>query len=463
MAMAADERPNLLWIVSDDLGLELGCYGDPDAKTPNIDRLASEGVLFRNAYSTSPVCSASRTAFITGVYQTTMGGHHHNTRFKEELAEPYRPLPEYFREAGYWVSNLSAQTWDSFGKTHYNFIYETSEIYDAPDWSERPEGQPFFAQIQIKEPHRTFVVSGRSGEGLTIPPFYPEHPVIRADWANYHATIEILDEKVGMVLDRLEEAGELDNTIIFFFGDHGRPHMRGKQWLYEAGLRVPLIVRWPGKIEPGTEDERLVTLLDLMPTMLAASGLEIPEHLHGQDLFSENWEERDAVFGARDRCGDAWDRIRSIRTKDFKLIRNFYPDRSFSQHSGYKEAGYPAITVMKVMKKQGRLEGRQAEWFAETRPEFELYDLRKDPNELNNLADDPEWASKLEELNDRLDDWMEETGDRGGEVEGDEAFVQKVKEEKWNAYERKMKSRGLSGDSTSREFLNWWKKELGVE
>ncbi len=463
LGLFAEEKPNILWIVADDLGLELGCYGDEDSKTPNIDRLASESVIFRNAYATAPVCSASRTAFITGMFQTTTGGHHHDTRLKEPLASPFRPVTDYFREAGYWVSILGAKDWESWGKTHYNFIFDVKEMYDAPDWSGRAEGQPFFAQVQIKEPHRTFVLSGRSGEGLTIPPFFPEHPVIRADWANYLATIEVLDEKVGLVLDRLEKEGELENTIIFFFGDHGRPHVRGKQWLYEEGLRVPLMVRFPGMPEPGREDDRLVSLIDLVPTMLAASGLEVPEHLQGQDLFSENWKDRDAIFAARDRCGDAWDRIRSVRTEDFKLIRNFHPERSFSQHSGYKKAGYPALTVMAVMHEQGRLSGRQEEWFGDTRPEYELYDLKKDPNELNNLADDPEYAAKLQELNGRIDQWMEETGDRGGEQEGDEALAKMIKEEKWLSFEKRMKSRCLSGSSTNREYLNWWKKELGVE
>lgn len=469
-ALAAEERPNVLWIVSDDLGVELGCYGEEHVSTPNLDRLAAEGIRYAQAFSSSPVCSSTRTAFITGMYQTSVGGFHHRTRKIEPLPEPVKPVTEYFREAGYHVSNSSAPPiegeWKKkWGKFDYNFEFDAREMFDGPDWSNRDEGQPFFAQVQIFNPHRSFVKSGRSGEDLDLPPFYPDHPVIRADWANYLATIEVLDEKVGLVLDRLEAEGLADNTIVFFFGDHGRPHLRGKQWLYEAGLHVPLIVRNPLDEESaGTVvEDQLASLIDVAPTSLALAGLEVPGHMQGLDLFSPEAAAREELYAARDRCGDAFDRIRSVRTHRYKYIRNFHPDRSYSQMSGYKKLQYPALTVMAVMHEQGRLSGRQAEWFEDTRPAEEFYDLENDPHELHNLVGTPAYAEQMADLSASLDQWMEDTADGGAELEGDEAFLAGLVREKTLYYTRVMQRRGLDPELSDRAYLKWWKKELGVE
>lgn len=459
------EKPNVLWIVADDLGLEVGCYGDNEVHTPNIDRLAAKGTLYTRAFSSAPVCSASRTAFITGMYQTSVGGFHHRTRLIKPLPEPVKPVTDYFRDAGYWVSiSQDDGKAGKYGKTDYNFEYETKEMYDGPDYAGRAREQPFFHQVQIFEPHRTFKKSEDKGENLTIPPFYPDHPVIRADWANYLHTIEILDEKVGVVLDRLEEEGLADNTIIVFFGDHGRPHLRGKQWLYDAGLRVPLIIVNPFTESAGKTDNRLVNLIDVAPTSLSLAGLEVPGYIQGKAIDTiDGPVYPDGIFAARDRCGDAPDRIRCVRTEDFKYIRNFYPELSYSQHSGYKKLQYPALTLMAVMHEQGRLTGRQEEWFADSRPAEELYDIRKDPDELVNLADDPAYAETKKELSSRLEKWIHETGDQGAEPEGDEEYMKALMDEKWGYYERAMKRRGLDPNLSNRAYLNWWKKELGVE
>ncbi|MAS95949.1 MAG: arylsulfatase [Verrucomicrobiales bacterium] len=462
----AAEKPNVLWIVADDLGIELGCYGDKEVDTPNIDRLAERGTMYTKAFASAPVCSASRTAFITGMYQTSVGGFHHRTRLIKPLPDPVKPVTEFFRDAGYWVSiSKDDGKAGKYGKTDYNFEYETEEMFDGPDYGDRAEGQPFFHQVQIFEPHRTFKKSEEKGENLTIPPFYPDHPVIRADWANYLHTIEILDEKVGVVLDRLEEEGLADNTIIVFFGDHGRPHLRGKQWLYDAGIQVPLIVANPLSETAGQKDDRLVNLIDVAPTSLSLAGLSVPGYMQGKAIYTiDGPVHPDGIFAARDRCGDAPDRIRCVRTEDFKYIRNFHPELSYSQHSGYKKLQYPALTLMAVMNEQGRLKGRQAEWFADSRPAEELYDLKADPNELNNLADDPKYAETKADLSARLDEWIKETGDQGAEPEGDEDYMKALMDEKWEAFARGMKRRGLDAENLSeRAYLNWWKKELGVE
>lgn len=461
---SAEDRLNVLWIVSDDLGPELGCYGYEGVDTPNLDQLASEGVLFSRAFSASPVCSASRTSFITGKYQISIGGFHHRTRKIEPLPDPVRPVTEIFRDAGYWITNATAsEELDRNGKTDYNFEFDAKEMFDGTDWRGRAEGQPFFSQVQIFQPHRSFEKSKKSGEGVEIPPFYPEHPVTRKDWANYLASIELLDQKVGMILDRLEADGLADNTIVVFFGDHGRPHVRGKQWLYEGGIHTPLIVRWPGKLEPGTVRDGMVSLIDLAPTCLAAAGIESPDWFDGIDFLAPGFQGREQIFAARDRCGDAPDRVRAVRTERWKYIRNFEPGISFAQHSGYKKTQYPVLTLMSVMNDQGRLTGPQAEWFAEAKPVEELYDLESDPWEMKNLAADSAHAETLAQLRGDLEAWLVETGDQGAETEGDAEYMQALMAEKWAAYERAMKRRKLVPDLSDRAYLEWWKKELGLK
>lgn len=457
--VSADDRPNVVWVISDDLGPELGCYGYPDVATPNLDRLAAAGARYTHAFSTAPVCSASRTAFQTGLYQTTVGGHHHNTRDKRKLPDSVPTVTELMQRAGYFVSNGRGYPETRLAKSHLNFVYDAREFFDGIDWSERAEGQPFFAQVQIKEPHRPFVKADRPRPDAPIPPYYPEHPVTRADWANYLASIEVLDQKVGAVLDRLDEEGLADNTLIIFFGDHGRPHVRGKQWLYDGGVHTPLIVRWPGKVKAGTVYDQLTSLLDLMPTTLAVAGVE-GSKTPGTNLLSAEWNGHEQLFAARDRCGDAPDRIRSVRTRDFKYIRNFHPELPYLQHSGYKKLSYPVETLMKVMHEQGRWD---TPFMATTRPAEELYNLRADPHELTNLATDPAHASTLKEMREAVIHWIEVSGDQGAIDESETVDLVALKAEKWKWYENTMKKRTLDPNLSDRAYLNWWKKELGVE
>lgn len=456
---ATEALPNVVWIIADDLGPELGCYGYPEVATPNIDRLATGGTRFTHAFASAPVCSSSRTAFITGQYQTTVGGHHHNTRIKPVLPATVPTVVELMQQAGYFVCNGNGTVTKRIAKSHFNFVYDSKTFFDGTDWTQRDRDQPFFATVQIKEPHRPFVQSDRPRPDAPIPPHYPEHPVTRADWANYLASIEVLDQKVGGVLDRLDTEGLAANTLVVFFGDHGRPHVRGKQWLYDGGLHIPMIVRWPAQVQAGQVDDRLVSLLDLMPTTLWAVRVTPPE-LPGHNLLDSGFPGHEFLFAARDRCGDSVDRIRSVRTREFKYIRNFHPELPYLQHSGYKKAGYPVETLMKVMHSQERWDTLL---MAKTRPTEELYDLVADPHEMNNLADDPDFHSELLDLRSRLDRWIVDTNDQGRIDESLTVDLNALKEEKWKSYERKMKSRGLDPNVSDRAYLDWWKKELHVE
>ncbi|MCK5270917.1 MAG: sulfatase, partial [Sedimentisphaerales bacterium] len=266
------KQPNILWIMVEDMSPHLSCYGETTIKTPNLDRLASQGAMFTNCFVTSPVCSPSRSAMITGMYQTTIGAHNHRSsrgQFPINLPSQIKLLPEYFRQAGYYVcnGNSACSNVNDFGikqyrgKTDYNFVYDKS-LYDGLDWSGRQKGQPFFAQIQLlggKRRHRVTVPHPVDPAKVKLPPYYPDHPILRQDWAEYLNSVIITDYEVKHILNRLDEEGVADNTIVIFLTDHGISHARDKQFLYEGGIHVPLIIRWPGKIKPGTVRDDLIS------------------------------------------------------------------------------------------------------------------------------------------------------------------------------------------------------------
>ena len=453
-------QPNVLWIVSDDLSPELGCYGYAHVATPNIDRLAAEGRRYDHAFSSAPVCSASRSAFITGMYQTSIASYHHRTEDVKRLPTDVVPLPERLRAAGYWVCNGQDPGGKRRGKVDYNFQHDAKQLFQGSNWEKRKPGQPFFAQIQIKEPHRPFVAQPVVEERhLTapLPPIYADHPLARRDWQAYLLSIEVLDRKVGEVLDQLEAEGLTENTVVFFFGDHGRPMVRGKQWLYEGGLWVPLLVRWPGHIEAGSVEEGLVSLIDLVPTVLDMTGVPKTGRIQGQSFWPEPVRTR--IFAARDRCGDANDRIRAVRTDRFKYIRNFMPEQPYTIRSSYKEMGYPMLPLMRHLHSQGKLNPVHAAFFAPKRPVEELYDVAADPWETRNLAADPEYAEQLQELREEVETWMEETGDEGGTPETNPTLEEIQEKGRATTWDRPLQQRGLPNPPTDEDLIRWWTEE----
>ena len=451
--------PNVLWIISDDLGPELGCYGYKEVHTPHLDALAKDGLVFSKAFSTSPVCSSSRSAFQTGRYQTSIGCYHHLTRDKQALPESLPTAISLMREAGYFISHGVGQAGQKRpAKFGVNYQYDAKRLFDGHDWSLRKPGQPFFAQVHLKEPHRNFVKNDRPRPNAIIPEYYPDHPVTRADWGNYLASIEVLDQRVGAIIKRLKEEGIYDDTLILFFGDHGRPHVRGKQWLYDGGLHTPLIITWPGGLEARGKRDGLASLLDLMPTTLAAAGIDLP-NLPGANLLAPDWQGHEMIFAARDRCGDAPDRIRCVRTRDFKYIRNFHPERPYLQLSSYKKLQYPVETLMKVLHAEGKWD---SPFMQPQRPREELYDLRNDPLELENLAGSAKYQQELERLRQDLDAWMVATKDRGDADESQVVDMDALMKSKRSWYEKTMKRRGLDPEISDQDYLIWWEKELGV-
>lgn len=409
-------KPNIVWIIVEDMSCHFGCYGETSIRTPNIDQLAAEGVKFDKAFITAPVCSPCRSALITGMYQTSIGAHQHRSGWGTEkihLPTKIRLVPAMFQEAGYYTCNGFIDNRKKRpGKTDYNFEYDKA-VYDGTDWADRKPGQPFFAQIQLA-----------GGKGRTkntpepidptevkLPPYYPDDPVIRDDWAQYLNAVMNTDIQVGQIVQRLKDEGIYDNTSIFFLTDHGISHARGKQFLYDEGIHVPLIVRGPS-LKAGTVREDLVIHIDMAATSLALAGITIPEWMEGKDILAKDYQQRDHIVSARDRCDETVDRIRCVRTDRYKYICNFYPKRPYLQPCAYKDKK-EILKTLRRLHKEGKLNRDQELIFAERRPKEELYDLQKDPWELHNLAGDDSHRRILSNMRKILDQWIRETNDQG--------------------------------------------------
>jgi arylsulfatase A-like enzyme len=417
--------PNILWLTAEDNGPEWGSYGYPLVRTPNVDRLAAEGVRFTRAFTPAPVCSSSRSGFMTGMYSLSTGTHHHRSHRGDghRLPQGVRLVTDYFRDRGYFTCNIGPKFLPEVGgtaKTDFNFALE-GKPFDGDHWNQRRDGQPFFAHFNFQATHKgpafpaarkqSYLVDPRK---VDLPPYYADHPVIRDEFANYLDCINLLDAQVGLVLKKLQDDGLADNTVVFFFGDNGRCLLRGKQWCYGAGVHVPLVVRWPGgSVAPGSVREDPVSILDVMATSIALAGVEVPRGMHGQPLFGPGAKERDYVFTHRDRCDMTLDRIRAIRTRNYNYIRNFMPEKPYTQFNQYIKDSYPTYSVMMDLHAQGKLAGPELVFMAARKPDEELYDVLADPHEVNNLASSPQHQHIRRALRARLDEWIEAVNDQG--------------------------------------------------
>ena len=416
-------RPNILWLIAEDVGPQLGCYGTKQVWTPYLDQLANKGVRYTRFFTTSPVCSASRSAFMTGMYQTSIGAQNHRSH-----PGGVRVLTDWLREAGYFTANIrelpAALGFSGTAKTDWNFTYH-GQPFDSERWTDLKLHQPFYAQINFKETHRPFNSAPHADPALVaLPAWTPDHPVARADWAKYLDEATELDRKVGLVLQQLETDGLADNTIVVFFGDNGAAHVRAKQFCYEEGLQVPLIIRWP-KAFPvpkhfpiGSVDARLLSAIDLAPTMLDIAGVEKPSAMQGEIfLGTKAGRPRRFVFGARDRCDETVFRIRTVRGERYRYLRNFTPEHPFLQANEYKETMYPVWNLLKRLHTEGKLTPAQEFLCAPQMPAEELYDLRDDPDQIHNLVGSPSHARTLRRLRAALERWIEDTHDQGAQFE----------------------------------------------
>lgn len=416
-AVGEKDKPNVLWIVIEDASCHISCYGETAIETPYIDALAGEGVRFENAFTTAAVCSPVRSALVTGMYQTTSCSHNHRSQVKTgkgggnaDYYDSYSlpseiPLAsKLFENAGYFTTNekLNGET----GKTDYNFFAEN--VYSGTTWKECPEGTPFFSQIQLKGGKNRSRMA--ETEDFSLPPYYFEDEVMRADWKEYLGSWLDTDQEVKQIIDDLKAAGVYDQTLIVLLTDHGISHMRGKQFLYDEGTKVPLIVKFPGDENRGTDRTDLVKHIDILPSSLAYAGIAVPENIQGKDLFANDYKEQEYIFTTRDRCDETTEIIRSVRTSKFKYIRNFLSYRPHAQRNQYKD-GKGISKHTRELWVNGSLNELQARFYQPTRPPEELYDLENDPFEINNLAGDQDFSEMLSGLRSRLYGWMSETND----------------------------------------------------
>ena len=416
------QRPNILWISLEDTSPRFGCYGDEVARTPNLDKLAAQGCRYPNAFSTAGVCAPSRACIITGMYATSIGAHHMRTQSDPvpHSLEPYevvtphyaKLLPEYLRGAGYFCTN-------NF-KTDYQFqppFTAWDECNNQAHWRHRPDpDQPFFAVFNPTFTHESGMWEKDEAlvtdpDAVTLPPYLPDTPKARRALARHYDNIEKDDNVVGELLEQLEADGLADNTIVVIWSDHGEGLPRAKRWPYDAGINIPFIVRWPGQIEAGRVNEKLVSLVDLAPTMLNLAGVPQPRHLHGSDFLGEA-PHREYVFAHRDRHDESYDMVRAARDERWKYIRHFCPEKPYLIHVAYRNR-HPIMQELWRLDALDELAAPQKLLMADSRPPEELYDTQNDPFEMENLADNAEHRETLERMRGALDDWRRVYGDKG--------------------------------------------------
>jgi N-sulfoglucosamine sulfohydrolase len=438
--------PNIVWISNEDMSPRLGVYGDALARTPTLDALAKQSVRYTHAFTTAPVCAPSRAAIITGMHQNAIGAQHMRTTEDRvpELPGPYlavppfyvKAFPEYLRAAGYYTSNRV--------KTDYQFG-EPFTIWDERSpkahWRNRPnKSQPFFSVFNITVTHESQIFPSspaRKGKPpvtdaakIQVPPYYPDTPLVRAELARVYDNIADMDAQVADILRQLEEDGLAENTIVFYWSDHGDGIPRGKRSLYDSGLRVPLMIRWPSSTRvarsgeagvrrpglsapAGTVSDELVSFVDLAPTVLALAGVEIPAHMQGRVLVGDKaGPEPEYIFAARDRMDIEYDMMRSARDKRFLYIRNFAPEQPYAGHIIYRNQS-DIMQEWFRLQAERKLTGSAALWMRTSRPAEELYDTRADPHQIQNLAGDPAHKATLERMRQAVTVWMTRTGDQG--------------------------------------------------
>lgn len=443
-AEAAPEKPpNILWLVGENISLDLGCYGAKNVHTPNLDALAASGMRFTHVFCTNPACAPSRSAFMTGMYQTTTDTHHMRSHRSDDFRLPIgvRPLTHRLQEAGYLTANIKTVAGKpaGTGKLDLNFVNE-GPMYQSDDWSALKSHQPFFAQVNSHEveydiydrksaqKERVEWVGERehvkyaTPENVTPPPCYPDLPVVRQEWARFLNSVSGMDLRIGWVLDELRKDGLEDDTVIIFFADNGRMEPRGIHWCTDSGLRVPMIIKWPKNhpppegYQPGAVSDRIISLIDLAATTLSVAGLASPPLMQGRVFLGKNADSpRHFAFAARDRIDETIQRIRSVHDERYHYVRTLSTGPTFTSLNRYKEKCFLIIPLMRELYAQGRLTGPPRTLMEQRGPCEELYDTAADPHEIVNLLDSsqPEHRAALVRLRAALDAWIIETGDRG--------------------------------------------------
>jgi len=424
------QHPNILWITCEDISPYLGCYGCREAYTPNLDQLAEEGIRYTRAYANAPVCAVARSALLTGMYSTSIGTH--NMRCHTLLPESVPAYPRIFRDAGYYCTNNHKKDYNS----NYN---QDTTLWDesSPEahYRNREEGQPFFAVFNIFVSHESQLSAEEQSrymeenlipekprvdpDSMVLPPYHPDLPEIRWDWARFHDMITLMDKIAGERLRELDASGEAGNTIVFFYSDHGGMLARSKRYIYNVGTQVPLIIRFPEKWQsmapgkPGSREERLVSFTDLPKTVLSITGLDVPDQMQGRIFLGPDREPApDALFFSRDRMAERFDFSRAVTDGRFYYIRNFTPHRPRGRDTRY---GFQVQANWRAWEnhfESGLCNDVQSQFFR-PKPVVQLFDTREDPWHVHNLADDEAYGQLRKGLSAELDRWMIETRDLG--------------------------------------------------
>lgn len=421
--------PNIIWITTEDISPQLGCYGDIYAHTPIIDKLAAEGILYENAIATAPVCAPARSSIITGMHQSSIGSQH--MRSKGKFPKEFKYYPQLLKAAGYYVTNNS--------KEDYNLYYDSSKIWDESSkvahWRNREnKKQPFFSVFNYTGTHESAINSKEKHESIIkdldkniliesgvapLPPYYPDRPIVHELWARYYNNIAALDKYVAIILEQLKEDGLEDNTIIMFYSDHGAGIPFFKRWLYDSGLKVPLIVKIPEKYKylsphkKGTKTDELVSFIDLAPTLLRLSNIEIPKYMQGRAFLGKNLsKERDYVYASRDRMDERYDMQRAVRSKKYKYIRYYEFTKPFVQYMNTPEKG-KIMKAIRISNASGNLPNPGKKLMAISKPAEELFDLKNDPYELNDLSKNPDFQNILKEMRQAQSEWSLNIYDSG--------------------------------------------------
>lgn len=400
-AVHQEERPNILWIVSEDTSPLMGCYGDTFATTPFIDQFAKEAILYENAFAPAPACAPSRSTIITGLRASSMGTE--NMRSNYPIPTFIRFFPKYLREAGYYTTNND--------KKDYNTVDQPNawdESSSKATYKNRKPGQPFFAVFNLNithesKIHRKIDKLNHDPKKVPIPPYQPSTREMKHDWALFYDNIKVMDKQVGKLLQDLKDAGLADNTIVFYYSDHGGVLARSKRFIFDSGLKVPLIIRFPEKYKSlapskaGSRTDRVVSFEDFAPTVLNLAGVKIPSYMEGTPFLGEKLaSEKEYAFAFRGRIDERADFVRSIRSKKYRYVRNFMPQKVYGQHVEYQWQA-PSIVSWEKAFKAGNLNMIQSA-FWKPKPSEELYDITVDPHNIKNLAGDKAYTSILDQM-----------------------------------------------------------------
>lgn len=426
--------PNIIWLVAEDQSPDwFPMYGDSTIALPNLEALANDGVVFDNAVAPVPVCAPARSALITGMYPTTLGTHNMRThapgrrvgdRPYEGLDIPsYSPVvpdgvkmfPEYLRKRGYYTANGPKEDYN-FEKTEAAW----NESSKNRHWRKRDEGQPFFTVFNFAVCHESQIwVRGKDSlfvdpAKVPVPPYFPDTDIVRHDLAVNYSNLKRLDDQIGAVISDLKDDGLYENSIIFFYGDHGGPFPRHKRALYDTGVKVPLIIKFPNNKNAGERDDRLISFIDYAPTVLSFADIEPPKVMQGIAQFGAYEVKRkpEYTFHSSDRFDEIYDRLRAVRSKNYKYIKSYNSDISHALPVAYREQ-MPMMQELRSLHKAGKLNFSQGFWLSEQKPEEELYDLKKDPYELHNLAGNKKLRDTLATYRKILDNWINDSKDLG--------------------------------------------------